>query len=71
MAGLIDHVVCKHVVESAERFGKHGGIRGGGGGSCGRGVESIGVGCGYARGCGEGSNRQRLKAKWKLAISLM
>ena len=57
----------KHVVESAERFGEHGEIRGGGGDRCVREARSIEVGTGML-GDAVGGAAGRPEANWKLTI---
>ena len=65
-------MVCQHVVESAERCGEYGGIRGGGGDRFVRGARSIEVGTGMLGGAvGGAAGRPIAQAKWKLAIGLM
>jgi hypothetical protein len=60
-------VVCQHVVESAERCGEYGGIRGGGGDRFVRRARSIEVGTGMLGGA-VGGAAGRPVARWKLTM---
>ena len=59
--------MCQHVVESAERCGEYGGIRGGGGDRFVRGARSIEVGTGMLGGAVGGAAGRPI-ARWKLTM---